>query len=80
MFLIPCYSHAGITSPKLPAPREDLNKPHLKKENVVKPVLNGTLIEGILPLAENFHVSEELYLHYVYEMEPACKKKKTVAL
>jgi len=45
------------------------------KKNVVKPVLNGTLIEGILPLAENFHVSEELYLHYMYEMEPACKEK-----
>lgn len=75
MFWIPCYPHADKSFPKFPAPREELSKPHFKKKNVVKPVLNGTLIEGILPLAENFHVSEELYLHYMYEMEPACKEK-----
>ena len=59
MFEFQCHSHADQTLPKLPAPHEELNKPDLKKETITKLVLNGTLVDGILSLTENFHVSEE---------------------
>jgi hypothetical protein len=50
-----------------------------KKENIVKLVLNGTLVDGILCLAENVHVSEKFNYTTLNKWNmPATKKTVTL--